>query len=437
MSWLLNLAYLSVAILAAPWLVYRRMILKKRIGDWRQKLFGELPLRNSQRPCIWLHAVSVGEVVQLGPVLEQLQAQLPQHDLWISTTTVTGYEVAQKLYPQHSVSYFPIDFSWSVARALDRVVPSAIVLVELELWPNFIMAARHRQIPILLINGRVSDRSYRSYRWIRPLLSRILPQLQQIAVQNQTYANRLLDMGANPQQITITGSIKFDRVETNRQNARTLEIGHSFGVQADETLLIAGSTQAPEEELALAAYRSLHEEFPKLRLMLVPRHKERFEEVASLIERGGWPLLKRSRISQDSKFNDNANRPILMLDTLGELSACWGLAYIAFVGGSLSRRGGQNMIEPAGYGAAILFGPHTHNFKDVVALLLDADAAQVISRPEDFTSAIRALLVNPQQASEMGHRAQQLVTMQRGATRQTVDLIVAAVAPKNRIKRAA
>ena len=455
MSWLLNLAYLSIGILAAPWLLYRRIVLKKRLGDWRQKILGELPRRSSEQPCIWLHAVSVGEVVQLGPVLDQLSTQRPDHDLWITTTTVTGQEVAKKLYPQHTVCYFPFDFSWSVARALDRVQPAAIVLVELELWPNFIAAAKHRQIPVVLINGRVSDRSYRSYRWIRPLLQRILPQLQQIAVQNQTYANRLIDLGARPHQVTVTGSIKFDRVETHRRNARTLEIGDSFGLQPDETLLIAGSTQAPEEELALAVYRDLHQEFPKLRLMLVPRHKERFEEVAGMVERQGWPLLRRSQTSLLEKSKcitagsanrphsgecsyfgsgaaDNiadipADRPILMLDTLGELSACWGLAEIAFVGGSLSRRGGQNMIEPAGYGAAVLFGPHTHNFKDVVALLLDAKAARVIFQPEDFTSAIRDLLVHPQQAAEMGHRAQQLVTAQRGATRHTVDLIVGAV----------
>ena len=441
MSWLLNLAYLSVALLAAPWLLYRRLILKKRLGDWRQKLWGSLPTRDSHQPCIWLHAVSVGEVVQLGPVLARLAAQLPHYDLWITSTTVTGHEVARKLYPQHTVSYFPLDFSWSVARSLDRVQPAAIVLVELELWPNLIAAARQRQIPIVLINGRVSDRSFRSYCWMRPLLRQILPQLQQIAVQNQTYANRLVGLGARPEQITITGSIKFDRVETQRGNARTLEIGHAFGLQPDETLLICGSTQAPEEELALTAYRDLCLEFPKLRLMLVPRHQERFEEVAGLVQRRGWQLRRRSQISApDNSHNITATtteRPILMLDTLGELSACWGLAHLAFVGGSLSRRGGQNMIEPAGYGAAVLFGPHTHNFKDVVALLLDAKAARVIAQGQDFLSTVRELLANPQQATEMGRRAQQLVTAQRGATRQTVDLILAVLAPLDQIERAA
>ena len=432
MAWLLNLAYLGVALLASPWILYRRCVLKKRLGDWRQKFLGDLPARSAERPCIWLHAVSVGEVVQLGPVLEQLSKRLPGHDLWITTTTVTGQEVAKQLYPQHWVSYYPFDFSWSVARALDRVRPAAIVLVELELWPNFIAAATLRQIPVVLINGRVSDRSYESYRRIRPLLRRVLPRLRRIAVQNQTYANRLIEMGASPDQISVTGSIKFDGVQTSRSNDRTLEIGRTFGLRPGETLLIAGSTQAPEEELALAAYRELHPQFPQLRLMLVPRHKERFEEVASLVESQGLPISRRSRRTMtnggagDGLYSRSPGSlpPVLLLDTLGELSAAWGLADIAFVGGSLSRRGGQNMIEPAGYGAAVLFGPHTHNFKDVVALLLDAGAARIIPSPADFTKSIQELLANPPQAAEMGRTAQSLVTAQSGATRQTVELIV-------------
>lgn len=426
MAWFLNLAYLCAALLASPWLLYRRCVLNKRLGDWRQKCLGSLPVRDHRQPCIWLHAVSVGEVVQLGPVLEQLRRQQPGVELWISTTTVTGHEVARELYPQHTVCYFPFDFSWSVSRALDRVQPVAVVLVELELWPNFIAAATRRQIPVVLINGRVSDRSYRSYRWIRPLLRRVLPQLKQIAVQNQTYANRLLDMGANADQISVTGSIKFDRIETNRANARALAIRHSLGVRDDETVFIAGSTQSPEEELALEAYRELRSEFPQLRLMLVPRHKERFEEVAALVTRQGEPLRRRSDCATTLNQNPPVV-PVLLLDTLGELSAAWGIADIAFVGGSLTRRGGQNMIEPAGYGAAVLFGPHTHNFKDVVALLLDADAARVVSRPEDFTDAIRQLLVDRVAASEMGYRARELVTSQRGATQRTVELICAAI----------
>ncbi len=441
MAWFLNLAYLCAALMVSPWLLYRQFVLKKRFGDWRQKLLGWLPARDPRRPCIWLHAVSVGEVVQLGPVLQQLAQQLPGYDLWISTTTTTGHEVARKLYPQHTVCYFPLDLSWSVSRALDRVRPSTVVLVELELWPNFIAAATRRQIPVLLINGRVSDRSYRSYRRIRPLLRRILPQLTQIAVQNQTYAQRLIDMGADARQVVVTGSIKFDRIETQRENARTQEIRGSFGLANNELIFIAGSTQAPEEELALTAYLQLRAEFPQLRLVLVPRHKERFEEVAALVKRHGVPLVRRSKLDpahHGQRTADNGQPvPVMLLDTLGELSAAWGLADIAFVGGSLTKRGGQNMIEPAGYGAAVLFGPHTHNFKDVVALLLDAHAARVVARPEDLLGALRELLIHPDQIAEMGTRAQQLVTAQHGATRRTVELIVDAALPRSILFRAA
>ncbi len=477
MAWFLNLAYLCAAFLVSPWLLYRRFVLQKRLGDWRQKFLGSLPVRDLRRPCIWLHAVSVGEVVQLRPVLQQLSEQLPGYDLWITTTTTTGHEVARKLYPQHTVCYFPFDFSWSVARALDRLRPATVVLVELELWPNFIAAATQRQIPVVLINGRVSDQSYRSYRWIRPLLRRILPQLTQIAVQNQTYAQRLIDMGADPQQVIVTGSIKFDGIETRRENVRTQEIRSSFGLADNETIFIAGSTQAPEEELALSAYLQLRSEFPRLRLILVPRHKERFEEVAAMVERHGVPLMRRSKIKSTTPgvagvgadarnpgehvvgcgehspglreytpapatlpvdpSSNGQSVPVLLLDTLGELSAAWGLADIAFVGGSLTRRGGQNMIEPAGYGAAVLFGPHTRNFKDVVALLLDADAARVVPRPEDLLGTVREMLENPVRVREMGDRAQQLVTTQTGATSRTVELIVDAVLPCSVLFKAA
>jgi 3-deoxy-D-manno-octulosonic-acid transferase len=427
MSWLLNILYLSAGILAAPWLMYRRFVLKKQFGDWRQKLRGYLPTPRSNRPVIWFHAVSVGEVIQLGPVLEQLAERSPQHDFYITTTTCTGYDVACKLYPRHTVCYFPLDFSWSVQQALHRVAPVAIVLVELELWPNFIAAAKQRHVPVILVNGRISDRSFRSYRWIRCVLQSILPKLSRIATQNQTYADRLMFLGANRDQIEVTGSIKFDRIESSRINPKTAEIGQSFGIQPHETVFIAGSTQSPEEAFALETYRELRQQFPALRLILVPRHRERFDEVARLMQQAGLSLVRRSQTTNATvrpPSNLEQQPPVLLLDTLGELAACWGLADIAFVGGSLTRRGGQNMLEPAGYGAAVLFGPHTHNFKDVVALLLDADAAKVVNNPVELTYTVKAFLSNMQSAREMGDRARSLVRNQHGATKRTVELIL-------------
>jgi 3-deoxy-D-manno-octulosonic-acid transferase len=330
--------------------------------------------------------------------------------------------VAEAKFPGDSVCYFPLDFSWAVREAIGRVRPAAIVLVELELWPNFILHARRSGIPIALINGRLSERSLRGYRRLRPLVARLLGSLQAIAVQNATYAERFVELGASRSRLCVTGSIKFDRVTTDRQNAKTAELRAAFGIAEMDSVFVAGSTQETEESAALDAYLALRVRFPALRLILVPRHKERFDEVARLIESRGLPLFRRTDTPRGCPQAD-AGRPVLLLDTLGELAACWGLADVAFVGGSLTNRGGQNMIEPAGYGAAVLFGPNTHNFRDVVELLLSADAARVVRHGGELTAAVADCLANPERAREQGARAQRLVLSQQGATHRTCDVL--------------
>lgn len=423
--WLLNLAYVALLIAVSPWLVFRAFVRRKYLPGWREKLWGAVPLRNSPSPCLWLHAVSVGEVLQLQPVLEGLIPQLPGYEFVISTTTLTAYEVAVKRYPAQRVLYWPLDFTWAVHRALDRIRPTAVLLVELELWPNFILAATRRQIPVLLINGRISERSFRGYQRIRPLVAQMLRRLALCAVQNETYAQRLRELGAPLERIHVTGSIKFDRVETDRHNLRTRELRTQFGFQPDERVFIAGSTQAPEERAAIEAFLAVHSLHPQLRLVLVPRHKERFEEVARLVtETYGLPLFRRSAGRwSSSPAAGNALPGVWLLDTLGELSACWGLADFAFVGGSLSTRGGQNMMEPAGYGAAVCFGPNTQNFRDVVLQLLAADAAVVVRDGPDLQRQLLAWLNNPAMAQACGARARDLVVAQRGATATTIQLV--------------
>ncbi len=431
-AWLLNLAYLAIVTLVFP---YRRFSQRKSIVGWREKLLGQVPQRTGTGPCLWLHAVSVGEVVQLQPVIAALAQSDPQLEIVISTTTATGFDVAGKKYPDRQIFYFPLDFSWAVNAALTRIKPSAIALVELELWPNFIFAAARRGIPLALINGRISERSFRGYRWIRLVMRAILSRIDLLAVQSETYAARLATLGADRDKIHVTGSIKFDGVETNRANPRTIELRRLFGLGERDTVLIAGSTQDPEERLAVESYLVLRSKFPDLRLVLVPRHKERFDDVARLVrEEFGLPLVRRSELAlgESSPWLTPSSRqdlkcgtqpPVLLLDTLGELSACWGLATIAFVGGSLTSRGGQNMIEPAGYGAAVLFGPNTWNFKDVVELLLGQDAALVVHSGQELTARIDELLSDRARIAELGARASHLVASQRGATACTVDLL--------------
>jgi 3-deoxy-D-manno-octulosonic-acid transferase len=422
MPWLLNLTYLALLAALSPMLLWRIVVRRKYRTGWREKLLGHVPRRAGDRPCLWFHAVSVGEVLLLEPVLKELRSRLPTVEFVISTTTPTGRSVAEAKFPGDVICYFPLDFSWAVREAMARLRPTAIVLVELELWPNFILHARQSGIPVALINGRLSERSLRGYRRLRPLVAGLLGSLRAIAVQNSTYAERFAELGAPRQRLSITGSIKFDRVTADRNNPKTAELRAAFGIAETDQVFVAGSTQETEESAAIDAYLALRERFPTLRLILVPRHKERFDEVASLVESRGLPLCRRTEVSR-SDSPTGVGRPVLLLDTLGELAACWGLADVAFVGGSLTNRGGQNMIEPAGYGAAVLFGPNTQNFRDVVELLLSADAARVVRNGEELTTAIAECLAHPERAREQGARAQKLVLTQQGATLRTVDIL--------------
>lgn len=424
-GWFLNLVYSGLLLTVSPLLVYRRIRHGKYRGGWREKLTGSLTRQFPDRRCIWFHAVSVGEVLQLQKVLDETLARFPDAELFVTTTTDTGYDVARTKYPQHTVSYFPLDFTWGVSRALASIKPDLVVLVELELWPNFIFQCRRRQIPLALINGRIGEKSFRGYSRVKPLMRRVLNCFEVLATQNATFARRLQDLGGSADRLAVTGNIKFDRVESDRNNPRTTELRRAFGIKPDEQVLIAGSTQSPEEMYALDAWRMLRKDFPKLRLILVPRHKERFDEVAELVHQRGVPLLRRSESSSAlyATIRENPASPVLLLDTLGELAACWGLADIAFVGGSLTNRGGQNMLEPAGYGAAILFGPNTWNFKEITEALLSRQAARVVRDPDEMLQTLRDLLEHPDQARQMGLIARQFVSEQQGATVRTVDHI--------------
>lgn len=406
---------------------------------WAEKFLGRLPQLSANHsptatPRIWLHAVSVGEVLQLQVILNELLEHRPDAEIVVTTTTITGFAIAQEKFPQHQICYCPLDFSWATRNAVKRLQPNLVVLVELELWPNLIRSINEANIPLALINGRISENSFEGYRKIRPLMSRLLQRFQLLAVQNETYSERLKKLGAPKDRIKITGSIKFDGVTTNRNNPHTTELRTAFGLDCDEPVFIAGSTHAPEEEIALNAWQAARKQFPNLRLILIPRHKERFNEVAQQITARNLPLLRRTETKQPNNIKPTANEPtippILLLDTLGELSACWGLADIAFVGGSLTPRGGQNMLEPAAYGATVLFGPQTRNFHDIVEILLhttssQSSAAQVVANESELITAICNSLANPTAAQQQGKHAQKIVLEQQGATQKTVQQMLA------------
>lgn len=420
MPYLLNVVYLLLLVVLSPYLVWQAIRKGKYREGFSAKFLGQVPLRTTEGTCLWFHAVSLGEVNLLAPLLREIAARHPDWQCVISTTTLTGMAQARKKYAGAMVFYCPLDFSWAVRRAMRRIRPALLVLAELELWPNLIRAAGENGAAVAVVNGRLGQRSFNGYRRIRPLVASVLRRIGLAAVQDATYADRFRLLGTPNDRIVVTGSMKYDGSTGDRQNPATQRLRQLAGFAADDTVFLAGSTQEPEESLALEAYRRLASAFPRLRLVVVPRHPERFESVAQALAEGGLPWQRRSRLDADGA--DPAAR-VLLVDTVGELGAWWGTADIAFVGGSLGKRGGQNMIEPAAFGAAVSFGPNTWNFRDIVQAMLDHEAARVVRSGDELHAFVRWCLECPADAATLGLRARQFVASQQGATRRTVDAL--------------
>lgn len=417
----LDLVYALLLVAAFPFLLYQAIFKGKQRSGWGAKLWGAAPRRTTPCDCIWLHAVSVGEVNLLKPILTRLETAHPEVEIVISTTTTTGYDLAQRMYAPRKVFYCPFDFSWAVRRTLRRVRPKMLVLAELEIWPNLVREAKAHGVQVAVVNGRLSERSFRGYRRIAALLRPIFSQLDLVLAQTPDYAQRFLALGAPPEAVQIVGSVKFDGAPSSRQNPATLELRRRAGVIDGDFVFLAGSTQAPEESWAIEVFRQLSPSLPQLRLILVPRHAERFDEVAALLDRSGLSWERRSRWSSQAAAQPRPR--ILLVDAIGELGAWWGVADVGFVGGSTGSRGGQNMIEPAAYGVATCFGPKTHNFRDIVELLLASDAAKVIYTRDDLAAFVAQMAAKPHKRREMGQRAAQVVARQRGAAQKSVEML--------------
>jgi 3-deoxy-D-manno-octulosonic-acid transferase len=434
-SWFLNTVYLAVIVVISPLIVWRSTRTGKYRAGYREKFFGLVPHRDGHATCVWIHAVSVGEVNLLSTLLAELRRKHADWQFVVSTTSRAGYELAQKKYADTTVFYCPLDFSWAVRAAIRRVRPSLLVLAELELWPNLIAAARQYGAGVAIINGRLSDHSFPRYRRIRPLVSRVLRQIDLIAAQNAESAERFCVLGAPADRVHVTGSLKYDGAQTDRENPRTTALRELAQFAENDIVFLAGSTQEPEEQFAIDIFRRLSPIHPRLRLVLVPRHPERFDAVGKLLDASGLFWARRSQLTNSiSQFSrDRApwrshgrgrqQLPILLVDTVGELGAWWGTAQIAFVGGSFGSRGGQNMIEPAAYGAAVSFGPNTWNFRDIVTNLLAADAAVVVDDGQALEAFVSRCLSDLQFAATLGERAQAFVWSQLGATNRTAALL--------------
>ena len=431
-----NLIYLLVLAALSPWLLWRMIVTGRHRRELGSKLLGRVRVDNARnKPVAWFHAVSVGEVNLLGTLVPAFRKRHPDWLVVVSSTTDTGLAEARKRFPDLAVIAYPFDFSWAVASALDRVKPTVLVLAESELWPNFLAAAHRRGIPVAVVNARMSPRSFARFRRFRGLSRRLLfEKVARFAVQEQEYADRYRQLGVPDEKLIVTGSVKYDGASGDRDTPRTRELARLLSIQTDSLVWLAGSTHAPEESIVLGVFARLRERFPQLRLILVPRHPDRFEEVARLIERSGLPFARRSRIEAPLPEMP----PVVLLDTVGELGAAWGVADVGFTGGSLDgQRGGQSMIEPAGYGVPCVFGKHVWNFKDAARRLVEVGAAVVVEDPAALETGLARLIADPVLRERMGHAARTMIQRQQGATERTLAVVDMAISSLPAMRSAA
>ncbi len=423
---LMDLLYLPAALLYLPVLLYQMLVQKKNRRGWLQR-FGRVERRELNRPCVWIHAVSLGEINAARPFVEQIVRRLPSHDVAISATTDTGYASACRLYPSALVFRYPLDFSWVVRRVLRRIRPSAIVLMELEVWPNLITLTHRRGIPICIANGRVTEhRSMRGFRLpvLRGIARRMFSRIAWIAAQDATYAARFIELGAPKDRVFVTGSTKFDAAAISDRVEGDELVAGEMGIDRKRPLVVAGSTGPGEEEMLLAAYGAMVKESADLQLAIVPRRPERFEEVARLIESKGYRCRRRSHRDEGSgQTSGDSHRVVFLGDTMGELRKFYSLADVVFVGRTLVPLGGSDLMEIAGLGRPMCHGPYVENFADIAESLRSANAAVRIDNAAQLSSVLGGLLADPAAAKAMGLRAQDVVKRNLGASGKTVDLL--------------
>ena len=424
---LLDLIYLVVFVALLPWIAWRRWSGGRPVAAPWIRFTGSIPPLPAKgaRKRIWLHGVSVGEIQLLSSLAREIEARAESRgqavELVVSSSTTTGLELAAKRFGHAVVFPCPLDFTWAVRRVLGAVDADLLVLGELELWPHLLAGAWQRRLPVVVANGRLSQHSARGYRRVAPLVRRMLSRVTLVSARSAADAERFRALGAA--NVVAAGSMKFDGVRGDRKHEDVRRLARLAGFRDDDVVFLAGSTQAPEEALAIDAYRAAAADHPRLRLVIVPRHVERKPELVALPDGAGLAWQARSTLDKEGAAPDAR---VLLVDTTGELGAWWGTAAIAFVGGSLDgRRGGQNMLEPAAYGAAVCFGPYTRNFVDEVAVLLAADAARVIADGPGLAMFVRACLDDPRTVLALGTRAAGTVAAHRGATAATAERILA------------
>jgi 3-deoxy-D-manno-octulosonic-acid transferase len=402
----------------------------KYVAGFRERLGSLAPLTSNGRPVVWIHCVSVGETQAARPLVKGIRERFPDHLIAISTITLTGQNLAREVFKSDAarVFYFPFDWRWVVRRTLKAINPDAVLIMETELWPGFLRECKQQKIPVAVVNGRLSEQSFRHYRLIRSFMRRVLSSLSLAIMQTEADAGRLHALGMDADKTLVSGNLKFDAGTTPITNSVTTEFRERFKLTGDSSVILAASTHDPEEVIILNSFRQVISTIEsrtgsKLRLIIAPRHPERFAEVADLLKASGFRWVRRTTPSDER----DGQAQVILLDSIGELNSLYSLASIVFVGGSIPRTGGHNIVEPAALGTSIITGPHTHNFHSIVETFVKAGAIIQLKPMSDSASIVELsnvileLLADPARRREIGGLAQTLVDENRGATERTLE----------------
>ena len=413
-----NVALILMLVLGWPvWLVLLLVKEKYREG-LRERFFGVRRRLPDGRPKIWIHAVSVGEVLAVSGLVRELSA----HDVVVSTTTRTGQKLARERFGVERCFYFPLDFPWSVSGCLRRIRPSVLVLAESELWPNLLSACDRRGVPVVIVNARVSDRSLPKYMRLQRMWRPFLRMLTHVSAQTAEDASRLVRIGVPARCVDVGGNLKFDVRPPAESAIGAMLRSHLL---PGAKLLVCGSTLEGEESLLLGAWAAIVARVPEAVMLLAPRHPERFAAVAALLGASACVWTRRSDWTGDPQPIEAGS--VMLLDSIGELASLYSIARVAFVGGSLVQAGGHNPLEPAQFGVAIAMGPHTENFRAIVELLVAADGLMIVEAAS-LAESLATLLLDDARAAALGHKAQQVCAEQAGATGRAAAMIAEVLA---------
>ncbi len=416
-----SLLTLCLFVVVSPYFVYQAIRYKKYIGSLRQRL-GYLPISFNidGEESIWIHAVSVGEALSARALVADLRARYPRLRLYLSTTTIAGQQVARRGV-QHvdGVFYFPFDWTFIVRRTLNIVKPRVFVMMETEIWPNLLRLCAEQGVKTVMVNGRISSRSYPRYRLVRPFFRRVLADVDRFCMQSEESARRIIDLGAEPARVTVTGSLKFDSLQIptpvahGKPRERVLRF---FRTPPSRIVVIAGSTVKGEDAAVLKAFARLRLTVPTALAILAPRQPERFGEVERAARTAGFVAVRRSNLPIDAE----PRADVVVLDTLGELAQLYQIATVVFVGGSLTGHGGHNILEPAVFGKPILFGPHMQNFQEIADTFLANGAAVQVQSERELEESLLTLATDPVRRARLGAAARALVEANRGAKDKTM-----------------